>query len=168
MKMSTVRKLRVAFLTGSDNNSTRLSVESVCAVANVEPVALLLDTEHSGSMRRLKNLRKNIRKEGWKYIPIRIVEAMRSFTDRLVENAVVSKEEVCGVLRKAFPGRCFTLSEIAEKYGFRIAEVGNINGPVAIRTLKDMNVDLGIVIGTRVLKEGIFTVPKMGCINLHK
>jgi peptidoglycan/xylan/chitin deacetylase (PgdA/CDA1 family) len=166
--MNTKPKLRVALLVGSDEPSTRLSVESVCALPNIEPVALLLHTEQVGVIRRLRNLRRNVRKHGWKYVPFRIVEAARIVTDGIVERAVVSRDEVRGVLRKAFPGRCFTLSELSGKYGFRIEAVRSLNAPEAVRVLTELNVDLGIVIDTGILKETIFTVPRMGCINLHK
>src|SRR5438093_13087869 len=97
--------LRVAFLVGSDSHSTRLCVESVCALHNIEPVAVLLDTEHPGVLRRLKNLRKNLRKEGWKYVIIRVIEAVRSFIELFLSNTVVSRNEVRRLLRKAFPDR---------------------------------------------------------------
>ncbi|TLY16782.1 MAG: hypothetical protein E6K69_03380 [Nitrospirae bacterium] len=31
-----------------------------------------------------------------------------------------------------------------------------------------MNTDLGIVIGTRILKRSTFAIPRMGCMNVHK
>lgn len=155
-------------MTGSDTAATRSSVESVCQLAEVEPVALLLDTARTPFGRRIRNLRKNIRRDGFRYAFLRGIEAARSFTDGLVERAVVSPESIRQLLSKAFPDRCFDLADLSRKYGFEIRETGNLNGPVAIEILRKLNVDLGIVLGTRVLKEGIFSVPAMGCINLHK
>jgi peptidoglycan/xylan/chitin deacetylase (PgdA/CDA1 family) len=166
--MNRPRKLRVAFLTGGDSAATRLSVETVCQLPDVETVALLLDTERAPFQRRLKNLRRNIRREGWQYLPLRAVEAVRSLTDALVDRAAVSPEDTRKLLAEAFPDRSFALADLSAKYGFEIKESGNLNGPVAVEILRKLNVDLGIVIGTRVLKEAIFSVPAMGCINLHK
>ena len=46
--------------------------------------------------------------------------------------------------------------------------MGNLNSSNAIRVLSECDADLGIVLGTRILKASTFNVPRMGCINLHK
>jgi peptidoglycan/xylan/chitin deacetylase (PgdA/CDA1 family) len=43
-----------------------------------------------------------------------------------------------------------------------------LNSAQAIGTLKGCQADLGIVLGTRILKPATFSVPRLGCINLHK
>ena len=166
--MSVQQNLKIVFLLGADSESTRLAVESVCALPNVATVAALLDSEKVGLGRRIKNLRRNVRKEGWTYAPRRVLEALRSVSDGLVERAAVSSDEVRRVLATAFPERCASLSDLSRKYQFRVEEVGSLNGPEAVRVLKETGADLGIVLGTRILKEPIFSVPRLGCINLHK
>ena len=161
-------ELRVAFLSGSDNASARLAVESVCQLPGVVPVALLLDTEQVGVWRRFKNLRKNIRRNGWTYLPFRIAKSLRAITDKLADRSVVSASEVRLLLKQAFPARCFTLCDLGEKYGFQLISAGNLNSQHAVDLLNRFQVDLGILLGTRLLKESIFSVPRMGCINLHK
>jgi peptidoglycan/xylan/chitin deacetylase (PgdA/CDA1 family) len=37
-----------------------------------------------------------------------------------------------------------------------------------VNRLRSLDADLGVVLGTRVLKRRIFEVPRLGCINLHK
>jgi hypothetical protein len=105
------QRLKVVFLVGSDSPSTRLSIEQVCLLPGVEPVAVLLDSEVVSLKRRFKNLSRNIRANGWNYVLIRFFEAIRSVTDTAVMNAAVSRVEVMDVLRKAFPERCFFGSE---------------------------------------------------------
>jgi peptidoglycan/xylan/chitin deacetylase (PgdA/CDA1 family) len=161
-------KLRVAFLVGSDNPSTRRSIEAVCRSSGVEPAGVLLDTGVVPFKRRLKHLSRNIRENGWSYLVFRAVEVIRRITDAAVENAPVSRAEVMSVLRRAFPDRCFTLADLGARYGMRVHAVGSLNGANAVRVLSECGADLGIVLGTRILKPGTFGVPRMGCINLHK
>jgi len=161
-------KLRVAFLVGSDNPSTRRSIEAVCRSSGVEPAGVLLDTGVVPFKRRLKHLSRNIRANGWSYLLFRAVEVIRRITDAAVENAPVSRAEVMSVLRRAFPDRCFTLADLGARYGMRVHAVGSLNGANAVRVLSECGADLGIVLGTRILKPGTFGVPRMGCINLHK
>ena len=161
-------KLRVAFLVGSDIASTRRSIEAVCRSSGVEPVGVLLDTEVIPFKRRLKNLSRNIRANGWPYLVFRAIEAIRKATDLAVENAAVPGAEVTRVLREAFPEKCFSLADLGARYGMEIHAVGSLNGVNAVRVLRECGADLGIVLGTRILKSGTFSVPRMGCINLHK
>jgi methionyl-tRNA formyltransferase len=161
-------KLKVAFLVGNDSPSTRQSIEAVCRLPGLEPVGVLMDSEVVSFRRRQKNLFRNIRANGWSYPVFRIVEAICTVTNTAVNNAAVSRTEVSEVLKKAFPNTCFSLEELGEKYGMTIHAVGNLNGTNAIRVLGECGADLGIVLGTRILKASTFGVPRMGCINLHK
>jgi peptidoglycan/xylan/chitin deacetylase (PgdA/CDA1 family) len=166
--MNPTQRLKVAFLLGSDNESTRLAVERVCALPNVHPIVAIQDAERPSFARRFKNLRRNVRREGWKYVPIRCVGALRNLTERFVESAVVSRGEPRRILETAFPDKSFSVQDLSGKYGFTLSSVSNLNGPEALSVLKAADVDLGIVIGTRILKEHIFSVPKLGSVNLHK
>lgn len=161
-------KLKVTFLVGNDSPSTRESIEAVCHLPGLEPVGVLIDTEVVSFRRHLKNLFRNIRANGWSYPIFRIVGAICTATNTAVNNAAVSRTEVSEVLKKAFPNMCFSLAELGEKYGMTIHAVGNLNSANAIRVLGECGADLGIVVGTRILKTSTFGVPRMGCINLHK
>lgn len=161
-------KLKVAFLVGHDSPSTRQGIEAVCRLPGVDPVGVLMDTEAVSFRRRQRNLFRNIRANGWSYPVFRIVEAIRTATSAAVNHAAFSRTEARKVLKKAFPNTCFSLAELGEKYGMAIHAVGNLNSANAIRVLGECGADLGIVLGTRILKASTFGVPRMGCINLHK
>ena len=161
-------KLKVAFLVGNDSPSTRQSIEAVCRLPGLEPVGVLMDTEVVSFRRRQKNLFRNIRANGWSYPVFRIIESICTVTSTAVNNAAVSRTEVREVLRKAFPNASFSLAELGGKYDMTIHAVGNLNSTNAIRVLGECGADLGIVLGTRILKASTFGVPRLGCINLHK
>lgn len=164
----TGRPLRVVFLIGGDTRATRMAIETVCKVPDVVAVAALMDTAQDSLRRRWKNFRRNLRKEGWPYIPHRILQALSEGTSSLAERAVVTHQEVERLMRKAFPERNHTIEDLARKYAFSVRGVGNLNGPQAIQVLSECNADLGIVLGTRVLKPTAFSIPRLGSINLHK
>lgn len=162
------QKLRVAFLVGDDNASIRRSIEAVCAVPDIEPVAILRDTAAVPFSRRLKNLSRNIRDNGCLYPVYRLVEAVCTATGAAMEHGVVSPADAREVLHQAFPGRCFSLAELGAKYGIAVKEVGNLNNAYAADVLRECGATLGIVLATRILIPSTFSVPAMGCINLHK
>lgn len=161
-------RLKVAFLVGHDNPSTRQSIEAVCRLPGVKPVGVLMDTEVVSFKSRRKNLFRNIRTSGWSYPIFRILDAICTATNSAVDNSAVSQSEVNEVLKKSFPDANFSLAELGEKYGFTIHAAGNLNSAEAIRVLGGCGADLGIVLGTRILKASTFSIPRKGCINLHK
>lgn len=160
--------LRVAFLIGADDESSRESIEAICKLSLVAPVAVLMDTEHSPLSRRLKNLRRNIRVDGWKYLLRKVSSFLRNFTERLAFRAAISPVEAQGILRLAFPELCFNITELGKRYDFPVYSAGNLNGSLARELLSASKADLGIVLGTRVLRQQTFSIPRFGCINLHK
>src|SRR5438067_1963658 len=151
-----VAGLSVVFLIGADSRSTRMSIEAVCAIPGVIPVAAIVDTAQTPFRRRLKNFRQNLRRNGWRYIPHRILEALRAKTDAMADSAVLRPGEVEQLLRKAFPDDCHSLLDLAAKYRFIVRKAGNLNGPEAIAALRQCHADLGIVLGTRILKPTTF------------
>jgi len=62
----------------------------------------------------MKNLRQNVRKNGWRYILYRLLQALRMRTDALAYGAVLESGEVDQLLRKAFPGRCYSLEDLGQ------------------------------------------------------
>jgi len=95
------------------------------------------------------------------------LEAFYEFLDKKAYN-IISKAEVLRLLKQAFPERCFTLDDISTKYKIPIYKINNLNSSNAVETLKTCKSDLGVVLGTRILKRSTFSIPLLGCINLHK
>ncbi len=159
-------KLKIVILAGKDSASTRLSIERLLALPNVQIQAVLLDTHTPTWSERFRNLRRNVGREGLGYLVRRAGEFLAGGLDRAA--AIVSKREVTDLLRRAFPEKAFSLADLAARHGFSLIEVGNLNGPIAVEQLRRLGPDLGVVLGTRILKPTTFSVPRRGCINLHK
>jgi peptidoglycan/xylan/chitin deacetylase (PgdA/CDA1 family)/folate-dependent phosphoribosylglycinamide formyltransferase PurN len=160
-------KLRLAILTGSDSEATRLAIESLIALPNAEVCGILLDTEQPSFRRRMRNLRRNVRREGISYAWYRIGEAIYDRVESWATR-IAPLEEAEKLLRQSFPARAFSLADFTRIHGIPVVDVGNINSQTAANELRKLSVDLGIVLGTRILKRSTFSVPSMGSINLHK
>ena len=160
-------KLRVAILTGKDSRTTCESVEQIVSLPNVEVVGILLDSEQATLKRRLHNLRRNVRREGLSYLWFRLGDGLFDLVEGWAER-VAPREEAMRVLRQAFPDRAFRLSDLTRLHGIPVFDVGNINGAKAVETLRGLQVDLGVVLGTRILRRSIFSTPRFGSVNLHK
>ncbi len=101
------------------------------------------------------------------YLPCRLGEFAMEFLERVAEG-LVPRQALSNLLREAFQERSFSLAQLGSQKGIPILEVGNLNGHVAVETLHQLAPDLGVVLGTRVLKRSTFSIPRLGCINLHK
>jgi peptidoglycan/xylan/chitin deacetylase (PgdA/CDA1 family)/folate-dependent phosphoribosylglycinamide formyltransferase PurN len=56
---------------------------------------------------------------------------------------------------------------LAER-GARLLRTRNPHTPESLQFVKDLEPDLGIVFGTRILKPELFEIPRLGSINIHK
>ncbi len=161
------RKFRVAILTGGDNAVTCMSIAPLLSIPEVEVSAILFDSDTQTLRRRYRNLKRNIKREGWTYLLHRASGAIRGRLDDWA-SSITPHDEVRSLLRKAFPEKFRSLDDLSQTSGIPLKKVGNLNSPEAASELGRLNVDLGIVLGTRVLKRSTFSVPRLGSINLHK
>jgi peptidoglycan/xylan/chitin deacetylase (PgdA/CDA1 family)/folate-dependent phosphoribosylglycinamide formyltransferase PurN len=160
-------KLKLAILTGSDSEATCQTIQRLFELPGAEVCGILEDTEQISFRRRWRNLQRNILREGISYLWYRLGEAICDGVDAWAAR-VVSQGEVEKLLEDSFPRRAFSLADIARIYSIPVLPVGSMNSQKAIETLRQLNADLGVVLGTRILKRSTFDVPRLGSINLHK
>src|SRR4051794_18172407 len=161
------RELKVVFLAGSDSASTRGAIEAVCRQPGIKPLGVFLDTAVPGAASRFKNLRRNVRREGFSYLLRRGLGALVSLTDSAMDRSS-HRTEVRPILKRAFPATPFSLHDLCVKVGMPLTLAGNLNSPEAAEKICIARADLGIVLGTRILKRSTFGAPRLGSINLHK
>lgn len=56
----------------------------------------------------------------------------------------------------------------AAELGIAVADVENYHSSDTVRMLKAANADLGVIFGTNIIKETVFSIPSLGSINLHQ
>jgi hypothetical protein len=60
------------------------------------------------------------------------------------------------------------LKAIAAEFGVPVHFVTNFHLPESIALMRASEADLGIVLGTNILKEEVFSIPRLGSINTHQ
>lgn len=60
------------------------------------------------------------------------------------------------------------LEQLAEKLNFRLFKVEDYHSPESIALLRETRPELGILYGTNIIKEEVFSIPKKGSINIHQ
>lgn len=158
-------RLKIAFLLGGDDPSKQSLIDQICSIEGVDPVLVLIDGGGAAGGQRWRNLKRNIRREGLSYVFYRFVSALRETLERRADR-IVPGAEVDELLRSAFPD--LGMDRLAQRHRFRVVKVDNLNGEAGQQTLREAQVDVGIAVGTRILKPALFTIPRYGCLNLHK
>ena len=60
-----------------------------------------------------------------------------------------------------------TVNELQLDTRVKEAEFGNFHDPLSVAQIRSLRPDLGVIAGTYILKESVFSIPRHGCINLH-
>ena len=96
------------------------------------------------------------------------------FAATCLETLLKGRHEVVGVVtapdRESGRGRIITQSEvkkIALERGLPIAQPERLRSEEFLDLLKGWNADLGVVVAFRMLPEVVWSMPKMGTVNLH-
>ncbi len=59
-------------------------------------------------------------------------------------------------------------SEAARRYAIPTIQLENFHSNAAIKKLRSFDADLGVIYGTNIIKESVFSIPRLGSINLHQ
>jgi folate-dependent phosphoribosylglycinamide formyltransferase PurN len=66
------------------------------------------------------------------------------------------------------PGSLESLRVMAADVGVPVHCVSNFHLPESIALMRASQPDLGVVLGTNILKEAVFSIPRLGSINTHQ
>jgi peptidoglycan/xylan/chitin deacetylase (PgdA/CDA1 family)/folate-dependent phosphoribosylglycinamide formyltransferase PurN len=159
--------LKIVVLTGINDFSTVQVLEAISADPATELTGIVYQPPDTRFKLQWRNFKRNLKKEGWGYVFQRINRLVLETLERLLSR-VAPPAEVAKLLAESFPDRAFKLEDFASRRGIELCYVGDINSVESISVIQSFDAELGVVIGTKILKERIFSVPKLGSINIHK
>lgn len=144
-------KLRVVLLT---HGGCEKALERLVALECAEVAGVVIETDvirHSSLREKVK---RSIRYDGY-----------WATAGKLARKLIVSRrsEEVESLKH----GRD-AVRKVAEDHNVPVYSVSNFHSETSISLLRDARADLGVVLGTNILKQSVFKVPKLGSINLHQ
>lgn len=155
---------RIVVLTGWDSPSTLQAITRLLAEPGVEIAGVVYDRGAYTLKTRLRRFWRRSRRDGVGYLLIRLIARAwrlwipagpRGFDPRQVRGAIFQSE-----LR--------SLTDLATRHHIPYRAVDSLNSSEAQRHISSLHADLGVVIGTRILKRDTFALPRLGSINIHK
>jgi methionyl-tRNA formyltransferase len=151
------KKLRVIVLT---HGGAEKAVEHLLALDNVEVKGIFIETETERRRPLREKVERAIRYDGYRATAGKII--------RKAALALAHKLAPPASKGPAAPGRYERLCEIAQTAGVPVQFVASYHSPQAAEAMRAAAADLGIVLGTNILKESVFNIPRLGSINLHQ
>jgi methionyl-tRNA formyltransferase len=142
-------KLRLLVLT---HGGIEIALKRLLALDCAEVAGIFIETDTVRRVGWREKIKRSIRYDGYAATAMKF--ARKLFTPRKPDEAGAAS--------------CETLREIAEAHGVPVHFVSNYHGPEAIALMRAADTDLGVVLGTNILKESVFKIPRLGSINMHQ
>ena len=105
----------------------------------------------------LRNQRTNLRRNGWRWIPYQIADLWRRVSSRR------SRREP-----RSGPGSVYSDDVVRRRPNLRLLQVDDIHATSSIAAVRDFAPDLGLSLAAPILRRALFSLPRLGTINLHK
>lgn len=136
--------MRVVLLT---HGGADLVIERLAALENVEIAGVFIETRTTPQRPLSEKIRRSIRYDGF-----------GGTLKKLIRRPDISNREAAEDLTRT----------AAATRRIAITEVENFHSEESIALLRKAEADLGVVYGTNIIKESVFSIPKLGSINLHQ
>ena len=146
-------KLRVIVLT---HGLGEVAIQRLLEIESVQVAGIFVETSVTARRGFWEKVRRSIRYDGY------VLTVWKPFR-RLIGLNGSSDNDVAGTAN----GRD-RLREIGDAHGVPVHFVSNYHTEEAMALMRNADADLGVVLGTNILKESVFMIPRLGSINLHQ
>ncbi|MDQ3132069.1 MAG: hypothetical protein M3Q99_15075 [Acidobacteriota bacterium] len=131
-------------------------LELLSASENVEIAGVFVETVTEPQRSFKQKIERSIKYDGYS-------ATLKKFSAKLFGNETSGAEESKTVREKQNE-----LEKYANERNIPFYKVENYHSEDAINLLKNADADLGILYGTNIVKETVFSVPKLGSVNIHQ
>ncbi len=135
--------MRVILLT---HGGAEILLERLNELEDIDIVGIFFETAATPQRSIFVKLRRSIKYDG-------VLETARKFFVKTPVNTTGSADKTV---------------ETAEKLGFTVFKVDDFHSAATIELMRQADADLGVIYGTNIIKEKVFSIPRLGSINLHQ
>jgi folate-dependent phosphoribosylglycinamide formyltransferase PurN len=148
-----LRKLKVIILT---HGNVSLLLEHLSKLESVEIVGVFIETVTQPQRGFAEKLRRSVEYDGY-------LETFKKFGLKILGGTTEGAVELEAVGKNQED-----LNAFAKRNGISITKVENFHSEASKRLLRESNADIGILYGTNIIKESVFSIPRLGSINIHQ
>jgi folate-dependent phosphoribosylglycinamide formyltransferase PurN len=147
------KKLKIIVLTHGGAN--RL-LELLSAIPTVEIAGVFVETKTEPQRTFKEKMQRSIRYDGY-------WATAKKFSTVVFGGETSSAEDL-----KTIRDKQNDLEKYAADLKIPLHKVANFHHETTLDLIKKTNADLGILYGTNIIKESVFSLPRLGSINLHQ
>lgn len=147
------KKTRVIVLT---HGGAERFLELVAALPNIEIAGVFVETVTERNRTLSQKLSRSIRYDGF-------VSTFKKFAGRLVGAESDGSAELTSVRQGQND-----LAECAERLSIPLFKIEDYHSENGRQQLREADADLGVLYGTNIVKDAVFSIPRLGSINLHQ
>ncbi|HRH41457.1 MAG TPA: formyltransferase family protein [Pyrinomonadaceae bacterium] len=145
--------MRVILLT---HGGAELVLEELSKLKNIEIVGVFIETATTPNRPFKEKIKRSIRYDGY-------FETAKKLFAKVLRTKTTGEEE-----EKIVASSRELTESTARKLGIEVFNLENYHHENALGLMRNANADLGIIYGTNIIKESVFSIPKFGSINLHQ
>jgi folate-dependent phosphoribosylglycinamide formyltransferase PurN len=145
------KKLRLILLT---HGGVEIALERLLALDCAEVVGIFIETDTVRRVGLREKVKRSIRYDGY-------AATVAKFASALIGHRASDEQGAMESSRDA-------LRQIALSRGIPIHFVSNYHSEQSIALMRAAEADLGVILGTNILKASVFKIPRLGSINVHQ
>jgi len=145
------KKLRLILLT---HGGVEMALERLIALDCATVSGIFIETDTVRSVGFREKVKRSLRYDGYAATAAKFA---RKLFDRRAE-----------VDSRAIESSRDSLRRIAEAHRIPIHFLSNYHSEDSIALMRAADADLGVILGTNILKESVFKIPRLGSINVHQ
>lgn len=142
------RPFRVVILT---HGGCELFIEEIARRREIEVGAVIVETVTEPKRSISEKIRRSVKYDGW-LATVKKLPILRS--RRTKSEGHFGPED--------------RLRTVVDRNSIPFYAVENYHLPQSIELIRSINADLGVIWGTNIVKRSVFSVPRLGSINLHQ
>jgi peptidoglycan/xylan/chitin deacetylase (PgdA/CDA1 family) len=150
----------VAFTAGPLTGTNRILFERLAGDPRLAFEAILVDEYARPAGSLAVRVLRGIRGDGWAWLWFKATTLAASW----IRRKAVALFEIVHPRRTS--GESYEALEHAT--GVRVHRVADIHGPESLGFLESLRPQLGVIVGGRILRDSVITIPEYGTLNLHK
>ena len=145
------KRLRLILLT---HGGVETALERLLALDCAKVVGIFIETDTTRRVSYREKVKRSIRYDGYAATVGKFARAL--FSRRASDDAGAVKNDHD------------SLRKIAEAHNVPIHFVSNYHSEDSRALMRSADADLGVILGTNILKESVFKIPRLGSINVHQ
>jgi peptidoglycan/xylan/chitin deacetylase (PgdA/CDA1 family)/folate-dependent phosphoribosylglycinamide formyltransferase PurN len=137
--------------------------KGIVALADALPEAEFLVVVHQPRRRisdLVRNQWRNMKRNGWRWIPYQLGDAFARATARMCR---LANENANGL-----PGSRYSAQSIEEMKRVVLMRTPDIHEQSIVERIRRFAPDLGVSLAAPILAPAVFSIPRLGTLNLHK